>query len=148
MDQENAQVPRLGSLILNMFVAGLASFFVVSIIVFLSTFVAPVWILLATAFPTSILVVLLVMKFSKIEYPRMKGTLVAYALGLSVLAMTVVTWALISQFFFQHLSPLRCIWLSFLMAMVVWVCLSLTIGILYLNNGNFKRLLSKGSIYE
>ena len=129
----------------NSLFGGLAAFIIVVVTVYVCAYVSPVWTVVISALPLSLMLVLAVMQRSRIETGRLKGTLLSYFLALIVSILVVGTWTFMSFYATSFGCDRTRIWLSLAVCTSVWglVCTEILLAYFYIPK--FKSLLNSGT---
>jgi hypothetical protein len=113
--------------------------------VYLSTYISPIWTLIISAMPMSLIVILAVMQISKVDNGRVLGTLVTYFLAVVILLIVVGTWAFLVFFVFpDHKNPRITLWGCFSITLLIWIFFSIGLVVLYLRYPPFMNLILNG----
>jgi hypothetical protein len=129
----------------NSLLGGLAAFVIVVVTVYVCAYVSPVWTVVISALPLSLILVLSVMQRSQIDPGRLKGTLLAYFLAMIVSILVVGTWTVMSFYATGFGCDSTRIWLSLAVCTSVWGLLCVEILLAYFYIPKFKSLLNSGT---
>lgn len=135
-------------IIVNMIIAGSVAFVGVALIVLVSTFVSPVWTLLATALPFMLIVSVATMQASSVNAGRIRGTMMLTWISSLITMMFLGVWLLVLFFGMPVAEGVKSVWGSFAAAAAFWAVSVATVILLYLYWPRFQRLVDEGTIHK
>jgi hypothetical protein len=130
-----------------MCLAGTAAFIGVAVIVLVSTFVSPIWTVLATALPFTLIVAVATMQGSGVPPGRVRGTMILTWISNLVTLLVLGTWLLFLFFGLRTKSGVKPVWQSFAIAIGVWAVIVLSLILLYIYWPRFNSLIDQGTIH-
>lgn len=133
------------AIFVNALIGGGCAFVLVFITVYVCAYFSPIWTLVISALPFSLIFILAVMHRSQIDTGRLNGTLFAYFISTVVLCIVVGTWTFLSFNAKSIGGENTRLWLSLAVCTSVWVLLCGELFLAYYYIPMFRSLIDSGT---